>query len=279
MKKLINFIAAALVGASAVWLPGVASAQTYTVSQDAITQMQQQIQAIINQLNALSQRLQSLASGQPATTVGVRLTGQLGLGASGENVRVLQQVLASDPTIYPEGLVTGFYGPLTSAAVARFQAKYGVAGETTVGPATFTRINEILQEGAGQSGIVPPGLLNLPNVRARFGVGVTTPPPTVPDTTAPVISVLSPSPMAGGTSARLFWGTNENAMSKVWYATSPLTSDLFGQMLVLAGFVTSNSVDLTSLTPNTTYYYMIVVTDTAGNTATSSQQTFVTAGS
>lgn len=49
----------------------------------------------------------------------------LSRGASGEEVQYLQQFLAYEGS-YPEALITGYYGPLTQAAVARFQNTYGV---------------------------------------------------------------------------------------------------------------------------------------------------------
>ena len=53
-------------------------------------------------------------------------------GSRGEEVRSLQQSLASDPTLYPEGLITGYYGKATESAVKRFQKKYGIvsSGDT-----------------------------------------------------------------------------------------------------------------------------------------------------
>jgi len=59
--------------------------------------------------------------------------------------------LARDATIYPEGLVTGFYGPLTVQAVQRFQIRYDIVTsgtpETTgfglAGPRTIAKINEV----------------------------------------------------------------------------------------------------------------------------------------
>lgn len=45
-------------------------------------------------------------------------------GMEGEDVRDLQNSLAENPDIYPEALVTGYFGPLTEAAVKRFQVKY-----------------------------------------------------------------------------------------------------------------------------------------------------------
>lgn len=61
--------------------------------------------------------------------------------ATGGNVTRLQTVLAKDRTVYPEGLVTGYFGSATQAAIGRFQAKAGIAqegddGYGTLGPRT-----------------------------------------------------------------------------------------------------------------------------------------------
>ncbi|MBI2135942.1 peptidoglycan-binding protein, partial [Candidatus Woesearchaeota archaeon] len=50
--------------------------------------------------------------------------------------------------IYPEGLTTGYYGPLTTKAVKAFQEKHGIAragdpGYGEVGPATRAKLNEL----------------------------------------------------------------------------------------------------------------------------------------
>ena len=57
--------------------------------------------------------------------------------------KALQQALAQDKTIYPEGLATGYYGPATQRAVIRFQKKYGIDPVGFVGPATRKKINEV----------------------------------------------------------------------------------------------------------------------------------------
>jgi hypothetical protein len=69
-------------------------------------------------------------------------------GSSGKSVSALQQFLAQDSTIYPEGLVTGFFGPATERAIGRFQQKYGIAGVGQpgygmLGPKTRAYINGI----------------------------------------------------------------------------------------------------------------------------------------
>ena len=72
------------------------------------------------------------------------------------DVRRLQQLLASDAALYPEGRVTGTYGPLTQKAVERFQTKYGIVSsgtpETTgfgaLGPKTRAKISEVFGTSA-----------------------------------------------------------------------------------------------------------------------------------
>ena len=74
----------------------------------------------------------------------------LGLGIIHPDVTPLQNFLKSlSPDIYPEGLVTGYFGPLTERAVGRFQIKHGLAkpGDPAfgyVGPKTRAKINQIL---------------------------------------------------------------------------------------------------------------------------------------
>jgi hypothetical protein len=77
-------------------------------------------------------------------------------GSSGEDVRKLQTLLALDPALYPEALVTGAYGSLTVRAVQRFQAKYGVVsggtpattGYGAVGAKTLAKLAEVFGGGA-----------------------------------------------------------------------------------------------------------------------------------
>ncbi len=54
-------------------------------------------------------------------------------GSEGEDVRELQECLARDKEVYPEGEITGYFGKKTRAAVIRFQEKYASEILTPIG--------------------------------------------------------------------------------------------------------------------------------------------------
>lgn len=186
------------------------------------------------------------------------ITAQVAPGASGTNVTNVQLFLASNPSFYPEGLVTGFYGALTQAAVQRFQAFYGIVssgspsstGYGRVGPSTLAKMNELIMGGM-----------------------------TTSDMSAPYISGVTIA--TGSNTASVTWNTNELATGRLYYSTSPISFNEGNENS--AGFaVTSgqsasydvvnrvnNSTSLSGLSANTTYYYLIVATDAAGNVSIS----------
>ncbi|RPJ27526.1 MAG: hypothetical protein EHM35_14175, partial [Planctomycetaceae bacterium] len=94
------------------------------------------------------------------------------------------------------------------------------------------------------------------------------------DVTAPVLSAVS-SGTPGTATATLTWTTNEAADSQVQYGLttaygSSVTEDTSPK-------VTSHSVDLTSLSSNTTYYYRVRSADAAGNVSDWTTSSFLTA--
>jgi len=95
---------------------------------------------------------------------------------------------------------------------------------------------------------------------------------SAPDTTPPVIENVDASAITSN-SATITWDTDEIADSLVKYGTSPgnYTENKYD-----SADVTSHSIDLTSLTENTTYYYVVKSTDPANNSSESSEYSFTT---
>lgn len=84
----------------------------------------------------------------------------LTLNSQGREVEELQKCLAKDPAVYPDGTVSGFFGPKTKAAVIKFQEKYAkdiltpiglTKGTGDVKPMTRDKLNEICFEKGTQS--------------------------------------------------------------------------------------------------------------------------------
>lgn len=81
----------------------------------------------------------------------VFLTKYLSRGASGAEIRALQEYLAKDASIYPEKSVSGYFGPATERAVKKFQATNkiataGSAGYGAVGPKTRALLNTLMNQ-------------------------------------------------------------------------------------------------------------------------------------
>ena len=67
----------------------------------------------------------------------------LSRGMQNEQVTRLQQVLSQNPSIYPEGLVTGYFGPATERAVVRLQSQHGLEQVGYVGPKMRALLNSL----------------------------------------------------------------------------------------------------------------------------------------
>ena len=81
------------------------------------------------------------------------ISGNLQVGSSGEDVTRLQQFLSQDKAVYPQGLVTGYFGEDTQAAVQRWQTDRGIVATGTpdstgygvVGPHTRGDMNREME--------------------------------------------------------------------------------------------------------------------------------------
>lgn len=116
--------------------------------QKLIKELLAQIDFLQKEIARLQSEIAKILGGSP---VSCQILNNLQLGDTGDDVRCLQEFLKSQgPGIYPEGLITGYFGSLTRAAVIRFQEKYAseilapfglFSGTGFVGSATRAKIN------------------------------------------------------------------------------------------------------------------------------------------
>ncbi|HVZ75797.1 MAG TPA: LamG-like jellyroll fold domain-containing protein [Candidatus Paceibacterota bacterium] len=98
---------------------------------------------------------------------------------------------------------------------------------------------------------------------------------TTVDLTPPVISSVVASPSSN--SATVTWTTNESASTRLAYGLTSAYSTYTSETDT-SPRVTSHSKNMSSLLACTIYHYGAVSRDAAGNTATSSDETFTTSG-
>lgn len=95
------------------------------------------------------------------------------------------------------------------------------------------------------------------------------------DQTAPVISNITST--ASTSTADISWSTNETANSKIWYGTAtPLVVSSATLSISSANLVAFHALKISNLTASTTYHFIVVSADTAGNSATSTERSFMT---
>ncbi len=190
----------------------------------------------------------------PAVASADALYRQLQTGMRGDDVSSLQSFLAKDATLYPQGLVTGYFGYLTKSAVSNFQTRNGIASVGRVGPATLPIINAQLANGTG---VVTGG-------RSA--------------------SIVNVNIYTSRNSAQVNWNTDELAKGVVYYSTTPLDTyertnsvDVSGMSAMLDTNLRSvQTVALPNLQANTTYYYLIYTTDQDGNVSVTWPSSFQT---
>jgi peptidoglycan hydrolase-like protein with peptidoglycan-binding domain len=177
----------------------------------------------------------------------------LSIGMQGADVSALQTFLAQDNTIYPQGLVTGYFGSLTSAAVSKFQARNGIDVVGVVGPITLAALNAQMDAG------------------------------TTVSTTTPVLFGITAA--VNSNSSTISWNTDQLTMGRVYYSTSPLaivdhetTADVSGVVAMsdTSFHTSSQKVTLTGLASNTTYFYVVYTTSQSGVVTMSTPAVFHT---
>lgn len=163
------------------------------------------------------------------------ITSQLELGSSGSQVTELQEFLAEDPSVYPKGIVSGYFGALTVDAVKKFQVKYGISPVGRVGYITMIKINTLNQNSSSP----------------------------YRDVNAPTMSNIHIQLTAD--TATFTWNTSEPAASKIYFGTTYPFLYATAPTVYNTSYSTSHNLTLQALVPGRAYYYTLESVDASGN--------------
>jgi len=129
-----------------------ASIETKIEEEELIEQLKAQVAELQAQIASLQAQIAEILSKKISCQ---KFENNLYYGLKSSEVSCLQEFLtAQGKEIYPQGLITGFFGPLTQVAVSRFQQKYAAEiltplglthGTGFLGPSTRSKINQILR--------------------------------------------------------------------------------------------------------------------------------------
>ncbi len=197
------------------------------------------------------------------------ITSSLDFGDRGSEVTELQTYLATKASIYPSGLVTGYFGSLTQAGVKKFQTTQGIVSTGTPVTTGYGRVGPLTQAAinAELSGIGSP----------------------IGDVYAPTFRSLNVNTDNNG--ASITWTASEASFGKVYYSTSPISvSNIFDSTGVFSGepvvsgtlapydglAYDTHTVNINNLSPNTTYFYLVVIFDATKNVSITSPASFRT---
>lgn len=202
----------------------------------------------------------------PKTSAILEFSRSLSLGIRGNDVRALQEFLAKDPKIYPNGLITGFFGPQTREAVKKWQRKNGLPAVGVVGPKTIAKLKETTR-------VMIPETTAAPTPQPNPESTATTSVPTVPDDTVPPQVTLDLR-AAAPTNIYIEFNPSEEVIAVYEYGLTTnygLIREVWNQY-----FSSPTGIYLEDLTPATTYHVRAKVTDRTGNIGYSANYTFTT---
>ena len=212
----------------------------------------------------------------PTTTTAYLLTvtGSLGATASCDTTVVVSGSLNPPPNVSvtapSSGATVGGTVTLTAAATSSTlviaDVQFKVDG-ANIGSPIFSAPYTTTWNSTG----VSDGTHTLSAVAEDTGGNLATSTVTITVRNSPPV-LSSISTIASYFSATTTWTTDEAANSKVVYGFTTA----YGLASSSASLLTSHSIALSALTASSTYHYAVVSTDAESNTATSSDQTFIT---
>lgn len=198
----------------------------------------------------------------PSLSSAITLDRSLSIGSRGEDVTAVQQVLSTLGFFQEEA--TGYFGRITSAAVALFQTANNLEPVGSVGPKTRALINAIL---AGAPTATPSASVaaapasSTPAETTSLSEPATTTPPVAPAAEEFTVTIITPSTLPADTREMIFTvATNKNATCR--FGTTP-----YNDFPRKTGFkntgTTSHTHEFVNLQNGALYVYFVQCEDTA----------------
>jgi peptidoglycan hydrolase-like protein with peptidoglycan-binding domain len=153
------------------------------------------IDALILEMQLVKKEVETLTGGSVTPTGSVLgaqttevFTESLAYGETNDDIAKIQTLLATDPEIYPYGVVSGFFGPNTEEAIRNLQTRVGLDPVGAIGPAT----TELLE---GYMRMYPSGDFPADALKQKpqvLGASTTAPPSTPSSPTTGTVSGSNP---------------------------------------------------------------------------------------
>lgn len=137
-------------------------------AETAVTTSATNISALLEQLQTLMKQVETLQKQLSALKGEIRdeLKDGLKEGMEDEDIKKIQELLATDPTIYPKGIASGYFGPLTKEAIMRFQERHELTVTGVIDQETKDLLGEYFKER--ENGKFPIGLLRAPGISKKM---------------------------------------------------------------------------------------------------------------
>lgn len=161
MKQIFlsGIIALCVLGIIETPLANAETSTTTTTTQTAIPA--DTLKALMDKIAMLQKQLAELTN-----QVNNALKTGLVEGTTDTDVKKVQELLATDPTIYPEGKTTGYFGPLTKEAIKRFQKRHDLEVTGQLDDDTRGLMDTYFEENP--NGHIPPGFLRAPGMMQKI---------------------------------------------------------------------------------------------------------------
>lgn len=276
-KLIAVSLTLSLLAGSAPFALADTATSTATSLQQMIANLQAQIaelQAKLAALKAVQQQV--LEEEADVEDAYAEIRRELREGISGDDVELIQILLSLDSSIYPHGLITGFYGRLTAQAIKNFQKKYGIQETGTIGPRTRGQLNKIFKEQRKQ---YPPQIRNAlrklcrrapqyttidctPFLKAKDRPAAT----TTPDSTAPSVPANLTAMAVSSSRIDLSWTASTDNTGVTGYRIHRCIGSSCSPVFPLA-IATSTTYRNLGLSPSAAYTYAVSALDAKGNSS------------